>query len=159
MARTKIYTQNNTTTRRTQRRNRHLKTIYLCFSDFYFLFYFYSYILKWFLQDMLSHCLGASHFFIIVWRRKKCNLLSPIPMLHIEHFKLKHRAKVSCQTWSALKRHANTLLYSSTCTGTGVPYYSCVCIWNCPNIRLRCSPQSCQIECCSCIVDVHVYDV
>ena len=121
MARKNIYTQNNTKTRRTQRRNRHLKNYLFVF--FGFLFYFFSIYI--FFNDFPKTCwvtaFGASHFLNIVWRRKKCHLLSPIPMLHIEHFKLKHREKVSCQTCSALNRHANTLFYSSTCTGTGVP--------------------------------------
>ena len=37
-------------------------------------------------------------------------------MLNIEYFKLKHRAKVPCQTGSAINRHANTRLYDFACT-------------------------------------------
>jgi len=36
-------------------------------------------------------------------------------MLSIEYFKLKHRAKLSCQTGSASNRDANTRLSDSAC--------------------------------------------
>jgi len=39
-------------------------------------------------------------------------------MLNIEYFKLKHGAKVCCQTGNALNWNANARLYDSACTKT-----------------------------------------
>jgi len=58
--RTKTNTQNDTKTRTTPWRNRHLlKTIYCVFRIFRFLFSFYLLFLKWILQEMFSYRLGT----------------------------------------------------------------------------------------------------
>jgi len=61
--------------------------------------------------------------FILVIQKKKINVgnnifhyVKTIQMLNIEHFKLKHQAKASCPTGSALNGHENTHLKESTCT-------------------------------------------
>jgi len=78
-------------------------------------------------------------------------------MLNIEYFKLKHGAKVSCQTGSALNRHENTLLYGSRCTKN--MWKGLNNLENCPNMRLELLTAKLLNWRCSCIVDVHVYDV
>ena len=64
MARTKTKTQNNTKTRRTLRRNRHVENNNNYFFEFFwffffFLSFFYKKVLSWFLQEMLSYRLGT----------------------------------------------------------------------------------------------------
>ena len=80
-----------------------------------------------------------------------------IQMLNNKHFKLKHRAEVFCQTGSLLNRHANIIWYDSTCTkiwptGSIIEEIAHTCDWSY-------SLQNCWIECLSCIVGDHVYDV
>ena len=84
-----------------------------------------------------------------------CNLMTK-RMLSIKYFKLKHRAKLSCQTGSASNRNANTHLYDSACTkiwgnGSIIKEIVQTCEWSC---LLHC----CWIECFLCIVDVHVFN-